>query len=211
VIAPEAIRDGARALGVDVDTASVQKLSALADLLVQWNQAYNLISTADVARILPRHLLDSLALLPHLRGRRILDAGTGAGLPGLPLAIVSPERSFVLLDRSEKKLKFVRQAKIELAIDNVEIVCTDLKLYRPAACFDTVVARALAAPDAIWRSVERLVSACGRVVLACGDPNAIALPGAAIIEPHRIVIPGLDEPHWVVVLKRRLGTESALA
>lgn len=200
MIATDAIMDGAAALGVALTSAAAAKLRDLAALLARWNQAYNLISSADVARILPRHLLDSLALLPHLCGERVLDVGTGAGFPGLPLAIASPERSFVVLDRSEKKLKFVRQARIELAIDNVEVVCSDVTTYEPSSGFDTVVARALAAPDRVWRSVERLLVPGGRAVLATGDPATAALPVDTRIVRHRVVIPGLEAPHWVLVL-----------
>lgn len=201
MIAPDTIREGAAALGVVLGAAAASRLSELAALLVRWNQAYNLISSADVGRILPRHLLDSLALLPYLHGERVLDVGTGAGFPGLPLAIAAPERTFVVLDRSERKLRFVRQARIELAIDNVEVVCSDVASYQPRFRFDTVVARALAAPATVWKAVERLLAPEGRAVLACGDPAKAALPADACIERHRIAIPGLDEPHWVLVVR----------
>jgi 16S rRNA (guanine527-N7)-methyltransferase len=175
VISASAIGAGASALGValGVDQASV--LAKLAALLIRWNRTHNLISKRDEARILPRHLLDSLSLAPFLHGSRILDVGTGAGLPGIPLAVADPERSFVLLDRSERKLKFARQATIELGLDNVEIVCADVAEYRPGVLFDTVVARAVAEPIRLWRAIRHVLAPDGIGLFASGNPEGRSL------------------------------------
>jgi 16S rRNA (guanine527-N7)-methyltransferase len=171
-------------------------------LLTRWNDAFNLVSRRDVSRLVPRHVLDSLSLLPHLVGRRVLDLGTGAGLPGLPLAIAAPAIAFTLLDRSERRLKFARQAVIELELANVEVECRSLDEFRPDVAFDTVVVRAVGTPRRLWRTLERVLAPTGVALFQSADPDALELPGGVVAKRHRIDIPGLAEPHWIVVLER---------
>lgn len=148
--------------GLDPSSAQIKILSTYCRLVAQWNRAYNLIGVRTLPEIVPRHLLDSLVLSSFLPpdARRILDFGTGAGLPGLPLAVVHPERQFVLLDRSRKKTRFVRQAKLELDLPNVEVVTGEVGHYQGDP-FECVMARAVGSLGELVRCSERLIGAGG--------------------------------------------------
>ena len=202
MIAEREIAAGAHAIGVDLDDAQAAQLAAFAALLAHWNDAFNLVSRGDLSRLLPRHLLDSLSLRPHLVGRRVLDVGTGAGLPGLPLAIAAPALEFTLLDRSERKLKFARQAVLELGLANVTIVQRALDAYRPTAPFDTVVVRAVATPRRVWKRLARVLAPTGVALFQSVHPEALALPDSVASTRHRVEIPGLAASHWIVAIER---------
>jgi len=120
------------------------QLLAFLDLLKRWNRAYNLTAVDQPAEMVARHLIDSLAIAPWLTGQRIVDSGTGAGLPGVPLAIAFPERHFVLIDGNGKKIRFLRQVRRELGLDNIEPVQARLESLPDIERPDTVTARALA-------------------------------------------------------------------
>jgi len=141
-------------------------------------------------------------LRPHLVGRRVLDVGTGAGFPGLPLAIAAPTHEFTLLDRSERKLKFARHVAMALELSNVTIVQCSLDAYRPAAPFETVVVRAVGSPQQLWKSCARLLAPGGVALFQSVHPDALALPRAVRASRHRIDIPDLPAPHWIVALER---------
>ncbi|WP_032093265.1 MULTISPECIES: 16S rRNA (guanine(527)-N(7))-methyltransferase RsmG [Pasteurellaceae] len=120
------------------------QLVQLVLLLHKWNKAYNLTSVRDPAEMLVKHILDSIVVSPYLRGKRFIDVGTGPGLPGLPLAIINPDKQFVLLDSLGKRISFIRNAVRELALTNVEPVLSRVEQYRPAQLFDGVLSRAFA-------------------------------------------------------------------
>lgn len=140
----ERLRGGMQSFGLVLDREKEQRLLQFLALLAKWNRAYNLTAVRDPLEMVGRHLLDSLAVLPHLLGRRCLDIGTGPGLPGIPLAIMQPERDFVLLDSNGKKIRFVRQAVLELGLENVRTEQQRVETYRPDKGFDTLIARAFA-------------------------------------------------------------------
>ncbi len=119
-----------------------EKLEVYLILLHKWNQAYNLTAIRDVQMMVGRHIMDSLAVMPWLHGKRIIDVGTGAGLPGIPLALAQPDLEFVLLDSNGKKTRFLTEAKRVLSLDNVEVVQSRAEDYKPVVGFDTVVSRA---------------------------------------------------------------------
>ncbi len=120
------------------------KLIQLVELLVKWNKAYNLTSVRDPQQMLVKHIMDSIVVSPHLQGKRLIDVGTGPGLPGLPLAIINPDKQFVLLDSLGKRLRFIRQAVLELGLKNVEFVQSRVEEYQPEEKFDVVLSRAFA-------------------------------------------------------------------
>jgi 16S rRNA (guanine527-N7)-methyltransferase len=149
-----------------LDFAPDQLLQYLA-LLHKWNQAYNLTAIRDLHSMVTLHLLDSLAILPMIHGTRILDVGTGAGLPGVPLALANPALHVVLLDSNGKKIRFLQEVKRALALDNIEVIQTRVERYHPTSSFDTVTSRAfsnlkqmldctehLIAPDGIWLAMK---------------------------------------------------------
>ena len=202
------IAAGAIAIGVRLSDAQAEQLDRFAALLTAWNDTFNLVSRGDLSRLVPRHLLDSLTLLPHLVGRRVLDVGTGAGLPGIPLAIAAPDLRFTLLDRSERKLKLARQAAIDLRLGNVEIEQCALEAYRVTARFDTVVVRAVASPRRLWKRIGALLAPSGVALFQSVHPETLALPRATRATRHRVDIPGLATPHWIVVLEREPAAEA---
>ncbi|WP_022942202.1 16S rRNA (guanine(527)-N(7))-methyltransferase RsmG [Psychromonas hadalis] len=120
------------------------QLIQLVELLAKWNKAYNLTSVRDPQQMLVKHIMDSIVVSPHLQGKRIIDVGTGPGLPGLPLAIINPDKQFVLLDSLGKRLRFIRQAVLELGLKNVEFIQSRVEEYLPEEKFDVVLSRAFA-------------------------------------------------------------------
>lgn len=127
-----------------VSSEQQEKLIKLVNLLTKWNKAYNLTSVRKPEDMLVKHIMDSLVVSPHLQGKRIIDVGTGPGLPGLPLAILNPNKQFVLLDSLGKRLRFIRQAVLELGLKNVEFVQSRVEEYQPEEKFDIVLSRAFA-------------------------------------------------------------------
>jgi 16S rRNA (guanine527-N7)-methyltransferase len=136
-------------------------------LLQQWNKVYNLTAVRDLPDMINKHLLDSLAVIPWLSGTRIIDVGTGAGLPGIPLALAKPECHFVLLDSNGKKIRFLQEVKRQLGLKNLELVEIRVENYHPTPGFDTVISRAfssiehmidwtkhLIAPDGMWLAMK---------------------------------------------------------
>jgi len=135
---------GLQALALPLSTPQQQQLLDYVALLAKWNRHYNLTAVRDPQQMVPRHLLDSLTLLPYLQGSHLLDIGSGAGLPGVPLAIAAPERHFTLLDSNGKKCRFITQAVAELRITNLSVVHCRVEQFQPPQRFDTIMARAFA-------------------------------------------------------------------
>jgi len=133
---------GIATLGLNVAPDAQQRMLDYLVLVEKWNKAYNLTAVREPAKMLTHHLLDSLSVLPHVRGPRVLDVGSGAGLPGIPLALARPELQFTLLDSSHKKTTFLRQVMIELKLANVDVVCDRVESWPATQPFDTVVSRA---------------------------------------------------------------------
>lgn len=133
---------GVTALGLDVAPEAQQRMLDYLALVEKWNKAYNLTAVREPAKMLTHHLLDSLSVLPHVHGQRVLDVGSGAGLPGIPLALACPQWQFTLLDSNHKKTTFLRQVVIELKLTNVDVVCDRVETWASPQRFDTVVSRA---------------------------------------------------------------------
>ena len=142
-------------------------------LLNQWNQAYNLTAVRDIDDMVPRHIFDSLALRPWLKGEFILDIGSGAGLPGLPLAITCPEKQFVLMDSNGKKTRFLQAVQQALKLDNVQVVQTRVENHKQAQAFDTITSRAFASLEDMIHLSRHLLAPNG-LWLAMKGPNVQA-------------------------------------
>ena len=174
-------------------------------LLRKWNRVYNLTSIDNTSDMVGLHLLDSLAILPHLKGKAILDVGTGAGLPGLPLAILSPDKEFTLLDSNAKKIRFVRQASIELGLANVNVAHVRIEQFQSATGFDSILARAFAGLVEILGQTLRLLNPGGVILAQKGklpqaEINDLAQVDVNIIPLH---VPRIRAERHLIELKVR--------
>lgn len=173
--------------------------------LAAWNRTYNLTAVHRPAEMVDRHLLDSLSLVPYLRGKRIADVGSGAGLPGMPLALACPERQFVLVDSRRKRVMFMRHVIRFLNLDNVEVVHARVEDYRQGrAGFDVVTARAFARLDRLVALGAHLCAPEGRILAMKGrDPQAELRGvdrGFKVLGVHALAVPGLRGERHLVVL-----------
>lgn len=202
----ERLRDGLRSLGLAEAGGECAILARFLVLLDKWNKAFNLTAVRDPSEMVSRHVLDSLTVLPYLHGLSVLDVGTGAGLPGIPLAVLAPRRQFVLLDSGGKKTRFVSHAVGELNIGNVEVVQTRVENFVPAVPFDTVVCRAFSSLREFVERCGALVGRGGRLVAMKGRlPRAelSALPAAwDVAESVRVMVPGLAGERHIIIMER---------
>jgi 16S rRNA (guanine527-N7)-methyltransferase len=202
------LRSAAQQLGVPLNAEMAGQLLRLLDELEQWNRAYNLTGIANRAAMVAAHLLDSLAVSADLAGPRIADLGTGAGFPGLPLAIVHPERHFTLIDATAKKIRFVTHAARALGLSNVEALQARAESMRPQAPFDTVIARAVA-PLPRLAELARPLSAPGTRLLALKGKRPVAELAAIpsdweVLGVRELRVPGLEAERCLVTLIARL-------
>ena len=204
-LAPRArLDEGLDAMGLDLPEEQRQRLIGFLTLLLRWNQTYNLTAVRDPEAAVTRHLLDSLAVLPYLTGSPVLDLGSGAGLPGIPLAIAVPSHRFVLLDGNGKKIRFVRQAALELGLSGVEAVQARMESYRPQQKFATIISRAVAELETLWRAAEPLLATPGRVLLMKGRRPEAELAALSAPNPqcHRLSVPGLEAERHLIEIRR---------
>ena len=192
-----ALRSGISKLPIEVSATAHDKLLAYLDLMIKWNKAYNLTAVRDPLQMVTRHLLDSLSILPFLPQGRILDVGTGGGLPGVVLAIMCPGREIHLLDSNGKKTRFLFQVKTALGLDTMVIHHNRVEQFRDDRGFDVIVSRAFA-------SLEDMVSGCRHLLGAQGSFLAMkgqfprdelaALDGLVELKAsHELHVPGLNE------------------
>lgn len=191
------LAEGIAQLGLEVDGRVQQQLLAYLTLLVKWNRAYNLTAVRDPLEMVTRHLLDSLAVLPHLHGNRTIDVGSGAGLPGIPLALALPDHPFTLLDSNGKKTRFLVQAKGELGLANVTVVQARVEAYQPPQRFDSVISRAFANLPEILSSCRHLLSEQGEFLAMKGELAKESLDalgdGFQLLETIPLAVPGLEQ------------------
>jgi len=198
--------DGARSLALDLDEAQLGKLVAHLDLLDEWNSRFNLTAIRDRPSQLTKHLLDSLTVQPYLRGERIADVGSGAGFPGIPLAIVEPHRHFSLIESTGKKCRFLEHVREALGLKNVEVVQSRAESYKPEVRFDTVIARAVGPIADLVKAAGPLVVGGGRLLAMKGrypeDELAARMSGWKVAAVHPLTVPGLGEERHLVELCR---------
>jgi 16S rRNA (guanine527-N7)-methyltransferase len=198
------LSEGARSFDLILETGQAEDLLKLVDELERANAEFNLTAIRDRPGMLLKHVLDSLSVQPYLRGGRIADVGTGAGFPGLPLAVVNPERRFTLIEATGKKARYVRQTAELLGLANVEVENVRAELYRPRTPFDSVVARALSSLANFVGYAGHLCARDGRLLAMKGkrpDPEIAALPKSfRLAAVHRISLLGLDDERHLVEL-----------
>jgi 16S rRNA (guanine527-N7)-methyltransferase len=198
---------GLKALGLTLPAGGDARLLAYVELLARWNQAYNLTAIRDPGEMLVKHVLDSLAVLPFLAATPCADVGTGAGLPGIPLAIARPEARFTLLDSNGKKTRFVTQAVAELKLSNVEVVQARTEAWQPPALFPQVLSRAFASLQDFAALAGGLATPGGKLLAMKGaeprDEMAALPSGFRLVAVHPLKVPGLDAERCLVELEKQ--------
>ena len=194
---------GLAAMSLTPEAPARARLLSYLGLLAQWNRVYNLTAVREPAQWISLHLLDSLSLRPFLPPGRLLDIGSGAGLPGLVIAMLEPDRDIVLLDSNAKKTRFLTQAVTTLQLKNVKVARCRIEAYQPAALFDAVTSRAFAALSDFVRSALPLCRPADGILLAMKGrypaeelqdlPAGVRLNGV-----HRVEVPGLDAERHIV-------------
>ncbi|ANB19414.1 16S rRNA (guanine(527)-N(7))-methyltransferase RsmG [Dokdonella koreensis] len=198
------LTDGATRFGLDLADATAERLLDYIDLLVRWNRAYNLSAVRDPAAMVVRHLLDSLAIARWVDGAALADVGSGAGLPGIPLAILAPERPVLLIDANGKKARFLRAAARDLGLRNVRVA--ESRVEAVDGTFDCVTARAFATLAEMLDSGGHLLAPGGRWLAMKGrfpQDEIDAVPaGFRIDAVHALEVPGLGAERHLVVIQR---------
>lgn len=197
---------GLAAMQLELSAAASQRLLAYLQLLHKWTRAYNLTAVREPVEMVSRHLLDSLAVLPHLTGSRFADVGTGAGLPGIPLAIARPDLQFDLFDSNGKKVRFLIQAIADLGLGNVTARQIRIEQLVPSVGYDAVLSRAFASLQDMVTGSAQLLAVDGRFLAMKGlypaDELATLPPGYTVEACHRLTVPGGDGERHLVVLRR---------
>lgn len=185
------------------------------DLLTRWNKVFNLTRIQDPKQMVILHLLDSLSIHPYLHGTQIIDVGTGAGLPGIPLALLYPAKKFVLVDSNSKKTRFLTQAVCELKLSNVEIIHARCEDFYPGQRFDSILSRAFASLRVMLEATQHLANQHGQFLAMKGVYPAQEIqdmaPGFKLLNVHKLLIRGLDaERHVVCLVKEQDEWEKSL-
>jgi len=201
----DSLHSGLQALGLDELQPFMPLYLKYLALLSKWNKVYNLTAVREVNRMLPLHVLDSLAVLPFIQGENLLDVGSGAGLPGIPLAIAKPEMNITLLDGNQKKTTFLRQACIELSLSKVSVTCARVESWQASQKFDIIISRAFSELAIFVQQASHLIAPGGVMLAMKGahPQNEIAkLPVNIAVE--RIInlrIPNLEAQRHLVVMR----------
>ena len=194
------------ALPIDLTGDQLLKLQQYLELLQKWNAAFNLIANSEESEIIHRHLIDSLSVNHLLTGEQILDFGTGAGLPGIPLAIVNPQRTFVLLDSNGKKTRFLFQAKLALGLENVTIENCRIEHYKSNGQIDIVMCRAFASLPNIVDKTTSLLEQGARLLALKGQVPESEIQAIGedwkVTQIHKLDIPNSDAERHVIEIQR---------
>ena len=193
-------------LGLRLNSEQDQQLQQYLELLQRWNKVYNLTAVRDPAQMLPLHLWDSLSVVPFIKAEQCLDVGSGAGLPGIPLAIMRPQQQFTLLDTNGKKTRFIQQAALELGLANIKVVQNRVEQWQPEQKFAAIISRAFASlADFVTVSGMHL-QAQGRLYAMKGrypESEIAELPqGWSVAGSHQLMVPGLEAERHLLELTR---------
>ncbi len=203
------LADGIAALGIVIPHETSVRLLQYLALVKKWNQVYNLTAVSQPEAMLSQHLFDSLVVLPHMVGPRVADVGSGAGLPGIPLALVRPDWHVVLFESNHKKAVFLQQVRIELRLKNIEVVAERVENFRPTEKFDTVISRAFSSLVVFVKLAGHLCregDGRGKIVAmkgACPREDLAQFPAQfAIDKVFPVVVPGLEAKRHLVIISR---------
>lgn len=200
----KSLRAGLDELGLVNQALVERKLRSYVALLEKWNRTYNLISRVSRPEMLARHILDSLVVRPYLCGKRVLDVGTGAGLPGMVLALADTTRHFTLLDANAKKTRFCRQVCAELSLGNVEVVHSRVEDFTPPLSFSSVLSRAYGTVGQLLAETSRLCEPKARLLVLKGAKFNSELDAlGAIRENTKVVklrVPGLEAQRYLIIV-----------
>jgi 16S rRNA (guanine527-N7)-methyltransferase len=202
----ERLAKGIAELRLAIDGEGRTKLLRQLALLAKWNRVHNLTAVRDGQKAVSVHLLDSLAVAPHLGEGRVLDVGSGAGFPGIPVAVARPDLEVVLLDSNHKKSAFLREAVAELSLKNAMVVCERVESWHPAEKFDCIISRALTEIAELVALTEHLL-ARGGVIAAMKSVHPFdeierIPPGFRVRQVHALVVPGLGAERHLVLIER---------
>lgn len=204
----EELTQGAATLGVALDARQQELLLGYLALLIKWNKAYNLTAVRNADEMVSRHLLDSLSVVPFVaeRGNDWLDVGSGGGMPGIPLAILFPERRFTLLDSNGKKTRFLTQVKLELGLDNLSVVNARVEAFRPEQPFAGIVSRAFSALEDFANWTRHLGDRDTHWLAMKGlrpDDELARMPDDFKVEAeHTLAVPGCQGQRHLLILRR---------
>ena len=206
---------GIASLGLALDSGQRAQLAAYLALLAKWNKTYNLTAIREPARMVTHHLLDALSVVPHLpavASVRILDVGSGGGVPGIPLAIARPDAHVVMIDSNQKKAAFLLQAAIEVGLRNAESHAVRVEDFAPAKPFDIVISRAFSDLAAFAAVGARHLAPQGRLFAMKGmhpDEELAQLPHEIVVAAKpALAVPGLDATRHLVIMQPRHDRES---
>ncbi len=206
------LAEGLAQLGQPVDSQKMTTLMAYLQLMSRWNKAYNLTAVRDLPGMVIRHLFDSLAIMPYLPTGSVLDVGTGAGLPGVPLAIVQPHRQVALLDSNGKKMRFLFQVKTQLGLSNISLHETRVEQFLSMSAPDLVVSRAFASLADMVKACEPLMMRGSRLFAMKGadvDTELEVLqgnrPDVTAVTRQALHVPSLNEERWLIELRVATG------
>ena len=202
------LEHGLKQMGLHYSVEVQQKLVHYIQLIARWNKAFNLTAIRDVEEMVSKHLLDSLVVQPYVEGKMVLDVGSGAGLPGIPFAITSPDKHFVLIDTNGKKTRFLTQAKIDLKLENVEVIHQRVEDYQPTKeghriYFDVITARAYAAIENMLSSTLHLQDEATRILVMQGKlDEQLHSEQHELLESHVLDVYGLDAERHLLEIKK---------
>lgn len=200
------LAQGVSELGLTLPAGAQERLLAYLALLQKWNRVYNLTAVRDTQRMVSQHLLDCLSVAPHVAAETLLDVGSGAGLPGIPLALALPDSRITLLDSNHKKAAFLRQAVTELKLGNTEVVCERAETWRPPRGFAVVISRAFSDLAEFVSVAGRHVAPGGRLVAMKGvhpyEEIAQLPQGWQVLQVISLQIPGLRAQRHLVTIGR---------
>jgi 16S rRNA (guanine527-N7)-methyltransferase len=202
------LEDGLAALGLASDARQKAQLSDYLALLAKWNKTYNLTAIREPARMVTHHLLDSIAVIPHLPASpslRVLDVGSGGGLPGIPIAVARPGWRVAMVDPNHKKAAFLTQATIELGLTNAVARATRVEALHDEAPFDVVISRAFADLETFAATSARHLAPNGMLVAMKGvhpDDEIAHVEDAFAVESIALDVPGLDAARHLVILRK---------